>query len=741
MSDLAAPFTVFDAPEVLAQISTPLAAGQREVLLRVEGMHCGACVRRMENALRDVALQVRADVPSASCELRWQADRLPLSSLLGRIKALGFEPTVLPDDERYHQARMQRRAALKRIGVALLFGMQVMMLASAEYFGEVDPAYRTLLRHAQWLLATPVFLYAGWPFIFDGFRALLARSVTMDTPVAIAMVAAYGLSAWNTVAAQGHVYFDSVAMFVLLLSIARFWQQKGQLLAADRLRRLLSNQPLLAKRVTDDGIEPVPVSQLLVGQRVLVAPGEAVPADGRLCDAAELDESLLTGEALPQSRRPGESVLAGSVNLGMRPLELEVTMVGAQTVLSQIARLVQRAQMERPAFDTAVERVARHFVWLVLVLAGLAGFIWRADPEQALEAALAVLVVTCPCALSLAVPTSLAAAVTRLARQSVLLVRTDLLLHLGRLSDVCLDKTGTLTTRGMRIARVRVCAELDEAQCRKLAARLESGLNHPIARAFTADQTVAPADEIELRLGQGVFGFIEAQAHAITPVPAAQAGDQGGDPFLRWFALSRAGHTLAYFGLVEELRAGVRQAVQGLRENGLNVHLLSGDSTTAARAVGAYVGIDQVHAAQSPQDKLAIVRRLQAEGGRVMAVGDGVNDGPLLAGADASVGIASGAALTQAHGEAILMTDDLRGLGCLFEVGRRTRRIIAQNFAWALSYNFIMVPLAFMGWITPWLAALGMGGSSLLVTLNALRLLRGGSSYHCSEATNPEAVT
>lgn len=713
----------FDRPELLDQISARLGDGGREALLRVEGMHCGACVRRIEHALRGITQQVRADVPSASCELRWNPQQVSLSQILEQIQALGFSATVLPDDQRYHAVRGERRAALKRIGVALLFGMQVMMLASAEYFGDVDPSLQPLLRYAQWLLATPVLIYAGWPFIWQGLGALAQRSVVMDTPVAIAMLTAYGLSASHTLSGSGHVYFDSVAMFVLLLSIARFWQHKGQLLAADRLRRLISNQPMTARRLDADGARTVAASLLQPGDTVLVAPGEALPADGILREPAELDESLLTGEAVPQPRAEGHHAMAGSVNLGRSPLRVQVSQVGARTVLSQIARLVQKAQLERPVFDTAVERVARHFVALVLLLALAALWFWRSDMSRAMEAALAVLVVTCPCALSLAVPTSLAAAVTRLARQSVLLVRTDLLLRLGTLTDICLDKTGTLTTRGMRIAKVQVLGEEDEARCRHIAARLECGLDHPIARAFTQGHAVEPADDLELRLGQGVYGQIDGVACSIEPVNTMHAGDSGADPFHRWFVLRADTRPLAHFALVEELRPGVRQAIQSLRNTALQVHMLSGDGRDAVEAVGVHLGIEQIQATQSPQDKLALVRQLQAQGRRVMAVGDGINDGPLLAGADASVGIASGAALAQAHGEAILMGDDLRGLSCLFDVGAKTRRIIRQNFAWAIAYNMTMVPLAFMGWITPWIAALGMGGSSLLVTLNALRLL------------------
>lgn len=733
---------LFDRAELLDQVSQVRRDGQREMLLRVEGLRCGACVKRLNVALPEGVFDARPDVPSGSCELSWDPQQVALSQILASIDDAGFTPVVVADDSDYQRVREERRSALARIGVALLFGMQVMMLASGEYLGDVDATMRPLLRYAQWLLATPVALYAGWPFLRDGWRSLLARAPTMDTPVAMALTGAYVSSVYNTIADTGHVYFDSVAMFVLLLSLARFWEQRGRAQAADRLRRLAATQPLSARRVDENGVQDVAAAELVEGDEILVAPGASVAADGVLLDTAtEFDESLLTGEAVPQSRAVGDNVCAGSVNCGLHPVRIRVERCGAQTTLSQISRMVHRALAARPQVQIWADRIAGRFVAVVIALAAVALLWWWPDRERGFEAALAVLVVTCPCALSLATPMALASAMTRLSRQGLLMVRADALIKLASVDRVCIDKTGTLTTREMRVQRVRLLAEVNEADALAAAAALEAGLDHPIARAFRAfDQQDLQASEVVIEPGRGVSGLIEGRSWALRAEDPQSAGQDHTEAFMRWFVLGCEGQPVAHIALTEELREGVRNAVRHWHQNGLRVHLLSGDRPKAAAAVASFVGIDDVHSAMTPASKLAYLQSLQSQGHRVLAIGDGVNDGPLLAGADVSVGIASGAALAQAHGDAILMNDDLGSLSSLITTARRTRRVVTQNLVWAAAYNLTMLPLAFSGVITPWIAALGMGGSSLLVTLNAMRLLRGDAPQAAAQATLKRAV-
>ena len=705
--------------DVLSPISQNLPDGRREAMLHIPNMHCGACVRRIQSSLSDTRLQFQADVPSASAILRWDPKQHSLSELLERLDDCGFPATTLADDNHYRQLQQKQRNALARMGVALLFGMQVMMLASGEYLGHVDSHMQPLLRHAQWLLATPVLLYAGWPFLQQGISGLLQLRPSMDTPVALAMLGAYGLSAWNTAHSTGLIYFDSVAMFVLLLAIARHMQDRGHLRAADRLRRLSASQPATAQREHTEGLELVPCSLLNTGDIVVVAPGAPCPADGILLQTAELDESLLTGESLPQARQAQTTALAGSINVGVNSLRLQVQHSGNNTQLSQIARIASRAQMQRPVFAGMTELVARYFVALVLILAGITAWIWRGDPEQAVAAVLAMLVVTCPCALSLAAPTALATAATRLGRAGILLVNSAALLRVNRISDVCLDKTGTLTTRQLRIAKIELSAEHSKSECLHLAAALEAGLQHPIALAFQSDQAVATAQHREVLTGRGVRGQIEGRCWSLVN---EDQQDQLTD--YRWFALQDEQHnTVARFALSESLRDSAPQAMAALRDQGLDLHVLTGDPS--AQAAQVLRPLNPLHLRQTlqAQDKLNYIRDIQQRGGAVLVAGDGINDAPFLSGADIAVGLASGSAMAQSAGDMILVNDDLNGIAKLLATGKLTLQIIQQNFAWALAYNLTMVPVAMLGYLTPWAAALGMGASSLLVTLNALRLL------------------
>lgn len=714
-----ADWAAYDEPVLLERISQSLGR-RREVLVRVEGLRCMACVRRLIGVLPQV--EVQADLVSGRCALSWDPAEQPLSVILQQIEASGFRPFVLGGDADMGAQRQIRRAELRRLGVALLFGMQVMMLASADYFGVVEPGFDAVLRYAQWMLATPVALYAGWPFLLLGWRGLCAGAPTMDSPIALAITVAYLASALHTLQGVGAVYFDSVVMFVLLLSLARMAEQRGRALAAQRTRQLAATMPLVATRETAQGSESVPASALAVDDVLIVGPGAAVPADGCLQSlSSEFDESIITGEAEPRTRRQDEPIWAGSINLGSAAVRVRLTAVGENTQLHGISQLAERALKDRSIQQLWADQIARYFIAAVLALAVL-GFAWQWMMDgAAFETALAVLVVTCPCALSLATPTAVAAAMTALARHQVLLVRGNALLQLHQIDTVCLDKTGTLTSASMELQQLEPLADLPGSACREIAAALEAGIDHPVARAFAGEGATLNVADRSTRPGGGVAGRVDGDNYSLEPASAVPgAGSPGG---LRYFELWRGPQRVARFTLREQLRSGARVAVDSLRKLGLELEMLSGDRSWAAQGIGAALGIERIQANLRPDDKLARVRWLRAQGHRVLAVGDGINDAPLLAAADVSVGMASGTALAQSHGDAILLGDQLTGLSALFAVAARTRRIVKQNLTWALLYNVTMVPLALSGVLTPWLAALGMGSSSLLVTLNALRLL------------------
>ncbi|HET6434791.1 MAG TPA: heavy metal translocating P-type ATPase, partial [Xanthomonadaceae bacterium] len=641
-----------------------------------------------------------------------------------RLAALGYRPYLATGEARERARRAERNRALLRIGLAALGAMQAMMFAEALYLdtrGEMPLPTRDFFRWITFLVSTPVVFWAGWPFLAGAWREIRERVLGMDTLVAGATLLAYVASVWGTVVGAEHVWYDAAVMFVFLLLVARQLEQRARRIASAQVDALARARPAFATRERDDGSrETVPIAELAVGDVACVAVGEALPADGVLLDAdARFEEALLTGEAHPVLRRAGEPVLAGTASRE-HPARLRVTRVGADTRLAQLARLVEQAQAHRPALARGAQRIASGFVAGVL-LAAVAVYAWWHvhDPARAFEVTLALLVVSCPCALSLAVPATLAAAHGALAKIGVLAVRPDALERLARATDVVFDKTGTLGDGRPRLTAVGACAGVGEADALRIAAALERDSGHPLAAAF-ADVAGAPAaSSVRSVAGQGLEGVVDGRRWRLGQAGFATGGADDGAIWLSGESGERA-----RFDIAEGERADAGAALDALRAQGLALHLSSGDGTESVRRFAERLGLASVHARQSPEDKLAYVRRLQ-EAGRVVAmVGDGLNDAPVLAGADVSLAIGDGAALAQRAADLVLAGGSLARVPQALAIARRGRRILRQNLAWALGYNVLALPLAAAGVVTPWLAALGMALSSLAVTGNALRLAR-----------------
>lgn len=722
----------------------------RSALVRVSGMHCINCVRKVEKALTPLGAQAEINLVGGTAELRWTGNPALLDDYLQAIQNLGFKAAALdaplslastnPDRQPDADAEAPRvahavaEATPLRIGVAGLLGMQVMMLASTQYFvdaQQIEPLLRELIRQAQWWLATPALIYAGAPFLHGAWTALRQRSLTMDVTVAAAMVLAYGVSAVATLRGHGHVYFDSVTMFVFLLLIARYFENRGRAAASRHLQELAAAQQQWAQRETEAGVpEQVASAELRSGDVVVVAPGLAIPADGVLLDAdAELDESLLTGESRPLRRPVGEQLCAGAINAGHAPLRLRLNRVGGDSTLSQLTRLVHRAQAQRPHVLHLADRIAGHILALVIALAAFGFWLWLPQGfDRALGVSLSVLAVTCPCALSLATPAALAAASSALARRGVLVANVDALLRLPKVDQLCLDKTGTLTESEFRIVRVD-SLELPAPQVLARAAALERGLHHPLAAAFREHDDGRPVEALQAIPGRGPQGIIDGALHSLRGID----GDDG----LSWVELRANGKCLARFGLQQTLRADASSTVLALQREGLQIELLSGDAPGVVEPLAAQLGLTRSAARQSPQDKLDRIHALQASGQRVWMVGDGLNDAPVLAGADVSTSLASAAALSQSRADVLLINDRLSGLTDIYRQARRTRAVIRENLLWAALYNLIAIPLALAGRVDPWIAALGMGASSLIVVVNALRLTRLRGTLAASHTESP----
>ncbi len=724
-------FAAFDRDSVLAEHGRAIEGG-REVTVLTDAMRCAACAWLIDRALRQApgVLDVTANAVTGRIRLAWDPDVTRLSSLMSRLAALGYRPWLATGEAREQARRRERRRWLLRLGVAGLGAMQAMMLAEALYLDTeqtMSLATRDFFRWLTFLVSTPVVFYSGWPFLEGMWRELRGRQPGMDTLIASSTLVAYFASLFETVRGGVHVWYDAAVMFVLLLLVARVLDQRARGIASAQVDALARARPALATRECPDAatgttrLEQVALADLAPGDIVRVAPGEAVPADGELLDAGSaFDEALLTGEAEPVPRRPGETVLAGS-HCRDTPARIRLVRTGSDTRLSQLTRLVDQAQAARPRLARVTDRIASRFV-AMLLLAAVGVYAWWHvhDPSRALEVTLAVLVVSCPCALSLAVPAALTSAHGALARMGVLALRGDALDTLARADRIVFDKTGTLGDGRPRLDEVQVFEAMDAASALQVAAALERDSRHPLARAFAHVEGAPDATSTRLHPGNGLQGVVEGRTWYLGR--SGFAGGRHDDDDGLWLGDGRT--AFARFRIREMPRGDAATALEGLRALGLRVEICSGDAPAAVERFAQALAVDDARARQSPEQKLARVRQAQAEGHVVAMVGDGLNDAPVLAGADVSLAMADGAALAQRAADFVVTSPSLARIPQAVALARRTRAVVRQNLAWALGYNLLALPLAATGHVTPWMAALGMALSSLLVTLNALRLAR-----------------
>jgi Cu2+-exporting ATPase len=725
----------------------------RSCTLSIDGMRCAACVWLLESRLGALAgvTGFSANLGSARGELTWNEDETRLSAVLAEIARLGYVARPYRPD--WHEAarRDEYRSALRRLVVAGLGAMQVMMYSVGLYAGAlqgIEEQYRLLLRVVSGLVATPILAYSAWPFFASAARDLRNRRLGMDVPVALALAIAYGASVYATATRSGEVYFDSVAMFVFFLSIGRFVEMRARQRAAEAVEAALRRPPETATRLTGGGgSEVVPIHELAPGDHLLVRPGETFPVDGLVHRGRGwVNESMLTGEHWPRDRREGDEVAAGTQN-GESPLIVSALRTGADTAWSAVVRLVDRASQARPRIARLADRVASVFVPAVIVVSGATALVWwQIDPSRAFWVALSVLVITCPCALSLATPAALTAASGGALRRGLLLRTGGALETLQRVTHVVFDKTGTLTLGRFRLRATEPLAEASVAECLAAATALERYSEHPVARAFD-DPGAEPLEvtEVTAQVGAGVEGTIGGRrmrigthgfAAALSPGHEAHHAPHGAT-IRHSFAARRtmAEHALlpgvwladehgliARFELEDELRPLAAETVARLRGAGLGISIVSGDGPASVHVLAEQFGVEDAHASCTPEDKLVHVRRLQRAGAVVLMVGDGVNDAPVLGAAQVSIAMSGGTDLARSSADAVLLKEDLAPVADAIEVARRARRVMRQNLGWSLTYNVVALPLACSGLVTPWWAAIGMSLSSLVVVLNAVRL-------------------
>lgn len=696
----------------------------RALTILVDGMRCAACAWLIEEVMKREGgfSEVEVNATTSRARLAWRGDEVPLSRRLAPLAALGYTP-LLPNRGSAAAETGARRRALKKLVVAGLGMMQAMMFAEALYFGDdgsMDLATRDLFRWLGLLISAPVIAYAGSDFFRGALLEWRWRRLGMDFLVSVTVLLAYAASFVETLRGGPAVYFDSAVMFVFLLLATRHLERAARVRANAAVDVLARAQPEVARRVDPNGeAREVPAAALVAGDIVRVRAGETVAADGvLLADAASFSEALLTGESRPVAKRAGDPVLAGSHAVS-GSADLRVTATGSKTRIAEILRLVERAQSDRPRVARIADEIASRFIVGLLVAVVVVGFWWAAvDPTRVLPTVLAVLAVTCPCALSLAVPASQAAAHARLASLGILVVKPDVLEQLPKVDVVVLDKTGTLTTGASLLAQVEVLRG-DEARALSIAAALERESSHPIARAFDGRGDPAlRASAVRVVPGFGLEGEVDGVRYQIGRDPA---GDGDSDEAV--VVLADGQGPIARFVLKEVLRPEAAATVARLAR-GRRIEILSGDAAPRVAAVASTLGVAHWSARRTPEDKLKRIRELQAQGLKVAMVGDGINDAAVLAGADVAIALGGGAALAMSAADAVVLGDRLDRVADLVELAGDVRRNMRQNLVWALAYNIAGLPLAAMGFVPPWAAALGMSLSSLLVTLNALRIAR-----------------
>lgn len=726
-------YSAWDRPELQRRHVREISDDRREVVVLVEGLRCAACSWLIERALGTLpgVYEVSVNAPARRVRLLFDPASARLPELLQALAKLGYVPHPLTADAVETLRQQESRKAMKRLAVAGLGTMQAMMYGVAIYagvFNGIDDSVRDFFRWLSLLVAAPVVIYSAGPFFVGALKEWRMRHISMDTPIAIAIGSIYFASLISTLLRQGEVYFDSVSMLVFFLLLGRYFEMRSRHRSSDVVDALARLQPPIADRRTSSGWETIGVHELLVGDVVRIAAGATLPADGILISThCRTDESLLSGESVARVRKAGDELIGGSIALD-GPIEIEIRRVGSETLLAGIVRMITRAGSTRPRLASTADTQASRFVLRVLIAMVLTVVAWLwFDPSRALSSALAVLVVSCPCAFALAAPATLTRAVAVLARRGVLVVEADALEVLARADCFVFDKTGTLTHPDIDVAAITV----HRGTCNDalaIAAALEDGCTHPLAASVrsAARGLEIPCVSERENARDGVSGIIGGTRRYLGSVAfvASRANVLRRDDADDALVLADMYGEIARIPLREKVDASATRIVAALQTQNLQCELLSGDHPGRVAAAADTVGISKWIATATPADKLARIDALHAQSRVVAMIGDGVNDAPVLAGADVAIAVGHGAALAHASSGILLADSGLDGILSAREIAIQTMLTLKRNLRWAIAYNLSAIPLASLGWVPPWLAAIGMSASSLMVVGHSLSIGR-----------------
>jgi len=736
--------SLYDRPEIQKGFVTRKQNGS-EAFLLLENIRCPACLWLNEKNLRSLpgVIDVHIDDISQRARVRWDPDVIRLSQILTAITDIGYIAHPYDASRNEQLQKLRRRRSTEKLIFAGAIGMLVMNFSLANYFMAPEPGgglplWITIGRWTSVVLVTLLMAYSGQEFFAGAWGDLRNRRLGMDIPVVLGLLFAFSGSLYTTISGIGEVYFDSIAMFIFFLLLARRYELGGKLRAADHLDRLSRITPKTALRIDDDGTrQNIAVEELLPGDLIRLLPGETLPVDGTVSSgSSSFDESLITGEPHPVLRQHGDHVVAGSVN-GEQPVVIRVTKTIQASTLSEIQQLVEHGLEQRPHYAQLVQHVAGWFILAILVIATATAVYWLAvDPANWLPSVIAVLIVTCPCALAMATPVALAVSAGRFMQMGVLPLRMQALDELAKSDYFVFDKTGTLTAGHPVLSAVHTVAELDRDQCLQFASVLSADSEHPLAKAvqkniFSFEMVasnkknvpgsgvLAQIENMQWSLGKPGFEdrAVELSAEVLSLVEDCQSNGQ------LVSLLSNSHGVQAVLTFDDPLRSGVKEMLTSLANTDVtNFSVLSGDSQRSVLKLCHQLAISECHGGMSPQDKLNWTKTRQQQGHCIAMFGDGINDAPTLAAANVSISFSGATDLANISSDFLILGDDPGVLANARLLARKTRRNILQNLAWAASYNLVAVPFAAAGYIPPWGAAIGMSVSSLIVVINALRL-------------------
>lgn len=706
----------------------------KETILTIDGISCAACAWLIEMQLSKtvglMAITVNATTQRAT--VKWQDDKLKLSEILKLIDSIGYRALPFKASQVEESNKAQSKAFIKRLGISGILMMQVLMIAVGLYFGAFSymSEYNLIyLRWASLVLTIPIVTYGASPFYKGAISTLKMKRLSMDVPVSIAITLAFTASVWATVSQQGEVYFESVAMFTFLLLIGKFLEFRARMRASHVSANLLKLMPMTATKLIDDANqqkeELIAAKHLKKFDIVIIKPGETVPADSVIISGeSQLNESMLSGEQTPVDKQVGDLVFAGTIN-GDGNITVEVKKENQFSFLNQIIRLSESSQAHKPKLAKLSDKIAQYFVATILITAVSTAIYWQIHlPEQAFWITLSVLVVTCPCALSLATPTALTCATVTLNNNGIMIKSAHVMETLPNVDCFAFDKTGTLTTGEFTIKHTELLNDtFTEDHVLALAAGLESHSEHPIAKAFTKHRDFSlTVSDIKVTPSSGVSGTYQNKTYYIGK-PSWLLTENTNQFNSAQCVLIENGNLIAAFYLEDSIRNNACSLINTLHKQNITTVMLSGDNAIGCNKTQSILGLSEIHSSLTAEKKVELLT-LKQKNNIVTMVGDGVNDTPVFGAAHVSIAMGSGTDIAKNGADIILLNSNLSNIISLKAIAKKTKRIIWQNYLWAFGYNAIVLPLAVVGFITPYMAVIGMSASSIFVVTNSLRLLK-----------------